>query len=234
MLLLNIKWQAQVMLLARCSLVVCKNVGPTYFILKIFWSGNNDCPPPLEHFRCFYAPLFSPAPPPHTPTTSGTMKLHKAVPLFILSKWLVTHLANPAGFWQILQSALFLLFLPTQPTNPSMTLPQVLREVASVCHSSGGITVPFSTVQVGAGCGVVSWHWDFMLFGPPPWINQTLGTLKVKLLVLKFRYLGHRLEDDECINNYSVICPEVHRLPGAPGNEQEVLVTPQLTGAATW
>ena len=146
------------MRLARCSLVVYKTFGQTNFILLFFWCGSNDSPPPLQHFRYFYTPPFPPAPPFHTPTTSGTMKLHKAVPLFLLAKWLVTLHANPAGFRQILQTALSLLFPPTQPINPSMTLPQVLREVASVCYSSGGSSVPFSTVLVGAGRGGVSWH----------------------------------------------------------------------------
>ena len=162
------------------------------------------------------------------------MKLHKAVPLFLLAKWLVTLHANPAGFRQILRTALSLLFPPTQPTNPSMTLPQVLREVASVCHSSGGQFCPlqYSSSRCRPwGCLLAL---RFYALRPPSCINQTPGTLKPKLLVLKFRCLGRRLEDDECIYNHSVICPEEHRPPGAPGNELEVIVTPQLTGAATW
>ena len=130
------------MLLTRCSLVVYKTFDLTNFILLFFWCGNNYSPPPPQHFRYFYTPPFPTAPPPHTPTTSGTMKLCKAVPLFLLAKWLVTLHANPVGFRQILRTALSLLFPPTQPTNPSMILPQVLREVASVCHSSEGSYAP--------------------------------------------------------------------------------------------
>ena len=83
------------MLLARCFLVVYKNFDLTNFILLFFWCGNNDSPPPPQHFCYFYPSPFPPAPPPHTPTTSGTMKLHKAVSLFLLAKWLITLHANP-------------------------------------------------------------------------------------------------------------------------------------------
>ena len=69
---------------------------------------------------------------------------------------------------------------------------------------------------------------EFFYSLAPPCIDQAPGTLKPELLVLKIRCLGHRLEDDKCISNRSVICPEEHRPPGAPGNEMEVIVAAQL------
>ena len=68
----------------------------------------------------------------------------------------------------------------------------------------------------------------FFCSSAPQCIDQPPGTLKPKLLVLKLRCLGHRLEKGECIYSHSVICPEEHRPPGAPGNELEVIVTAQL------